>query len=234
MSSHESREPALLLLTLVLTGCVAWWLSFRTPVEFDANVFDSLPRELNGWSSVDVEIDEGVAALLRADHHVQRAYTHRLGYLVYVYVGYYGTERGGSPEHTPDVCYPSQGWALERDETVRIGGRTDGLAMREFQVEKGGETRLVHFWYRTQHSSGFTSTLSLRLRQFWGRLTTNRGDGALVRLSTPVLDDDLMAARLRLFGLDAAVEEALDRVWPDGLGDAGILGEKGARDDDRG
>jgi EpsI family protein len=205
------------LLALLLTGGLAWWLYFQPAVEPDASAFDALPRDLHGWQGVDLEIDEGVAALLRADHHVQRAYTHRLGYLVYVYVGYYGTERGGSPEHIPDLCYPAQGWIVTSDEAVQVGGRSHGLSVREFVVEKGEDERLVHFWYRTQHVSGFTSVLPLRLRLFWSRLTTNRGDGALVRLSTPIEDDDVTAARLRLFGLDSAVEEALDRIWPDTL-----------------
>jgi hypothetical protein len=54
----------------------------------------------------------------------------------------------------------------------------------------------------------------LRLSHFWERLTLNRGDGALIRLSTPILDADPDAARARLFGLDAAVEAALSQVWP--------------------
>jgi EpsI family protein len=114
------------------------------------------------------------------------------------------------------------------DKVVHVGNRSDGLEVREFVVRKDGETRVVHFWYRTQNESGFTSTPLLRLRQFWSRLTTNRGDGALVRLSTPVEGDDLTGARIRLFGLDTAVEHALDGIWP------GALREEPGRVDQRG
>ncbi len=214
MNQRARIEAMLLLVALLLTGGAGWWLKLQPMIDVDPAGFEALPHELNDWDSVDLEIDEGVAALLRADHHIQRAYHHRQGYTVFVYVGYYGTKRGGSPEHTPDVCYPSQGWKIIHDDEVRLGGPSGALSIREFRVQKENQVRLVHFWYRTQRDSGYTSRLPLQLRQFWDRLTTNRGDGALVRLSTPVLEGDFQSARLRLFGLDAALESALDRVWP--------------------
>jgi EpsI family protein len=214
VNARARAEAAILLVVLLSTGAVAWWLTFRPVADLDPSSIDAMPHELNGWKAVDLEIDQGVADLLRADHQFQRAYLHRQGYTVYVYVGYYGTARGGAPEHTPDVCYPSQGWVIETDEEVQVGGRASGFDVREFLVEKEDELRLVHFWYRTDRESGFTSIWSLRLRQFWGRLMASRGDGALIRLSTPIWDQDIEAARGRLLSLDAAVEKALDGVWP--------------------
>jgi len=127
-------------------------------------------------------------------------------------VGRYGTRRGGTPEHTPDVCYLAQGWTIVEATDRAIGGR-DGFDVREFVVEKDGERRLVHYWYRTSHRTGITSIARLRLAHFWGRLVRNRGDGALVRLSTPTEGDDVAGARSRLQGLDVALEEALEGVW---------------------
>ena len=48
---------------------------------------------------------------------------------------------------------------------------------------------------------------------FWGRLTANRGDGALVRLSTQIEGGDVDGARSRLYGLDVAFEDAIEGVW---------------------
>ena len=214
MMARETRQASLLLVVLVLSGSLAWWLSFRPARALDAAELAELPARLNDWQAVDIAMDEEVTRMLRADANVQRAYYHPHGYAVFVYVGYYGTERGGVPEHTPDVCYPAQGWRIVRGEDIRIGGR-DGLSAREFVVEKEGETRLVHFWYRTREATGITSTLALQLRQFWRRLASNRGDGALVRLSTDVLDGDLRGARGKLLAMDRAVDEALSGVWPE-------------------
>ncbi|MFK7897293.1 MAG: exosortase C-terminal domain/associated protein EpsI [Myxococcota bacterium] len=207
-------EAALLLSVLLLTGVASWWLMLRPTAAHDPTAFEALPNELNGWRAFEIEMDESVSEMLGADHNVQRAYVHPLGYQVFVYVGYYGTERGGTPEHTPDICYPSQGWAIAEQEVQRVGG-SDGFDLQEFIVQNGDERRLVHFWYRTSLRSGITSVMGLRLNHFWGRLRENRGDGALIRLSTRILDDDLAQARNRLYGMDAVVEEALGEIWPD-------------------
>ena len=198
---------------MLLTGIASWWLLLRPAVGHDAAVFDALPTELNGWRSVDLAIDEAVSDMLAADHNVQRAYLHPLGYQIFVYVGYYGTERGGTPEHTPDICYPAQGWQIVESMIQRAGGQ-GGFDLREFVVEQAGERRLVHYWYRTGSQSGLTSVVGLRLRHVVDRMTENRGDGALVRLSTPLDSSNIASARTRLFSMDRVVEEALVGLWP--------------------
>lgn len=206
-------EAALLLSVLLLTGAASWWLMLRPTTLHDPTVFDALPSNLHGWRAFELEMDESVSEMLGADHNVQRAYVHPLGYQVFVYVGYYSTQRGGTPEHTPDICYPAQGWAIQEESVRRVGG-SDGFDLREFIVQKGEERRVVHFWYRTGLRSGITSVLGLRINHFWGRLTENRGDGALIRLSTPIAGNDLDEARSRLYGLDSVVEGAIAEIWP--------------------
>lgn len=205
-------ERIVLIGVLLLVGALSWGLTLRPVADSDPTRFASLPGTLNGWQSVDLEIEESVSEMLAADHNVQRAYLHPHRYVVFVYVGYYGTRRGGTPEHTPDVCYPAQGWTVVEATDRTIGGAA-GFDVREFVVEKEGERRLVHFWYRTSHRTGITSIARLRLAHFWGRITRNRGDGALVRLSTRIEGDDVDGARSRLQGLDVALEEALEGVF---------------------
>lgn len=210
----RNGEGVLLIGVLLAVGAVSWWLMLRPFVEYDPTRFDRLPSEINGWRAIDLEMDEAVSEMLAADHNVQRAYFHDQGYAVFVYIGYYGTARGGTPEHTPDVCYPAQGWEVVEAGAQSIGG-AKGLAVQELLVEKAGERRLVHFWYRTSHSTGIASVLGLRMQHFWGRIARNRGDGALIRLSTRV-DGDVSGARSRLLGMVVAVEAELDRLFEGG------------------
>lgn len=210
-----------LLGLLVVTGIAAWWLSLRPLPASDGTTLRALPAELAGWKAVDIPMEQDVADMLRADANVQRAYIHPLGYVVYVYVGYYGTARGGTPEHTPEMCYPAQGWQIDEGESVAIGGKP-GFAARELVVEKDGERRLVHFWYRTQDETGIQSTAALRWNHLWARLSAGRGDGALVRLDAPIEGGDVDAARQKLVAMDRALETALSSVWPtESLSDPG-------------
>lgn len=210
----RKRSEVIGLLTLLLiTGICAWALSFRPDLAGDVETLRQLPSELAGWRAVDIPMDQDVADMLRADANIQRAYVHTLGYVVFVYVGYYGTARGGTPEHTPEMCYPAQGWKVVQSMSVDLGGES-GLAAREFLVEKNGERRLVHFWYRTEDKTGIQSTAALRWRHFWSRLAAGRGDGALVRLDTPIEYGDVDGARQKLVAMDRALESALAEVWP--------------------
>lgn len=213
---NSKGEVFALIALLLVAGGLAWWLSLKEAHSTVASSLDDVPRALNGWESRDIDVDPEVSDLLRADFNVQRIYVHAQGYAVFVYIGYYGTERGGAPEHTPDVCYPSQGWEIEENETIYVGDEESGFRVREFIVERDDARRLVHFWYRTETATGITSTLPLRLRHFWSRLTENRGDGALVRVSTVIASDDQdgSEARGRLLGFDHSIEQALDEVWP--------------------
>ena len=207
----KNGEGILLIVILLTVGALSWWMMLRPVLEVDPTRFDRLPAEINGWRAIDLEMDEAVSEMLAADRNIQRAYFHGQGYAVFVYIGYYGTARGGTPEHTPDVCYPAQGWEILESKGQAIGG-SEGFSVQELLVEKNGEQSLVHFWYRTSHSTGITSVLAQRMQHFWGRILRNRGDGALIRLSTKV-DGDVSVTRSRLLGMDAAFEAELERLW---------------------
>ena len=62
---------------------------------------ETLPPRIDDWMSIDLAIDDQVANELAADFNVQRAYSHPTGHLIWLYVGYYSTDRGGRPDHTP-------------------------------------------------------------------------------------------------------------------------------------
>jgi len=57
---------------------------------------------------------------------------------------------------------------------------------------------------------GFDQNLDRML----GRMNTGRGDGALVRVSTPLLGDDEITARGRLLSFADELDRLLDEHWP--------------------
>jgi EpsI family protein len=127
-------------------------------------------------------------------------------------VGYYGTARGGRPEHTPWACYPAAGWTIESAEETVVDAET-GLRANQLVVESEGDRRLVLFWYRSASRTGITGGLELSLSHLRDRLTRGRADVALVRLSTP-LDDDPTEARSRLVGFATEIDRQLAAHWP--------------------
>jgi EpsI family protein len=210
---RSSLQTGLLFGALALVGASAWALKLAGNLAVDTRELAQLTPALGSWTSEEIPVEDGVAEMLRADFNLQRAYRHPLGELVFLYVGYYGTARGGRPEHTPWACYPSAGWQIVASRVVDVDRET-GLRANELVVESEGERRLVLFWYRSGTRTGITGGLGLSLAHLRGRLLEGRGDTALVRISTELPGDDETTARSTLTGFAAELDRQLASHWP--------------------
>lgn len=199
---------------LVAAGALAWSLQLRPALRVEADALRTLPHRIEEWRGERIPLDRAVESMLRADANVQRLYRHPRSAIVWLYVGYYGTDRGGTPEHTPRQCYRAHGWEMSEFRTV-VADAERGLRMNEAVVRLDGRARLVHYWYRSHRGTVRLSALRLRFEQVWGRLSGGRADGALVRLSTPLgPDGDRVQARARLVAFARALEPELAARWP--------------------
>lgn len=216
MVPAEKLGTAALATAVLAVGALAWWLQLRPTLVVDSAPLASLPRQVGMWRSVDLPLDSAVESILRADFNIQRAYAPGRADAespVWLYVGYYGTERGGRPEHTPRGCYTGAGWEIA---AARVVGAEDGSGRRlnEYRVERKGEAQLVHFWYRSARSTGLVGGFDQRLDQILGRLQTGRADGALIRLSTALGSGGESEARVRLLALGRELDRQLAQHWP--------------------
>ena len=204
------------LLVLLLTGAaVVWTIELRTTLVADPTSLDGLPDRIGMWAAVrDIPIDPAAEELLQADYHVQRVYYHPVGGVVAVYVGYYGTARGGRPEHTPDICYPSSGWAIEARQVVEVDPER-GLRAIELDTMRAGDRQLVHYYFRSHRDTGMVGVIEQALDRILGQLTTGRGDGALVRVSMESSGPADATARSRLIAFASELDPILDGLWPE-------------------
>jgi EpsI family protein len=201
------------VLLFAAVGALSWSLQLRAPLRVDAAPLLALPRSLDAWSSIDVPLDGSVESMLRADANLQRVYAHPSGEKVSLYVGYYGTDRGGRPEHTPEVCYRSQGWDVIERQVLAVPGAPD-LHANEYLVDNRGRRDLVLFWFRSHRRTGLTGGLDQTLDRLLGRLLDGRADGSLVRISTPVRPGDESEARSVLLAFARAIDGQLGGHWP--------------------
>jgi len=212
VSDRASTTAALAM--LLLAGAATWWFHQRPTLHPEPTSLAALPALLSSFEGFESPVGQNVEDMLRADFNVQREYVHPLGQVVWLYVGYYGTARGGTPEHTPRACYVAHGWSILDEETVTIDPE-NGIEGVEYLVESAGQQQLVLFWYRSYRRSGILSTLALQLDHVVGKLADGRGDGALVRLSTPLIGIDRDSGRRLLVSFARELEPALAPVWPE-------------------
>lgn len=209
----SDRQSLFVALVLVLVGLLAWMFYLREPPVVDTSSLATLPLELGSWSGQEIPMTDRVSQMLEADLNIQRAYAHEIGGFVWFYFGYYGTGSGGEPVHTPPYCYESQGWDILASNVVPLG--SGALSANEIVVERGGEQRLVRFWYQSYNQSGMLSRTDRVLARMEGLLLDGRSDGSLVRISTPLLDvGDVPQARARLNSFVREMAPYLTRHWP--------------------
>ncbi len=211
---NERRQTLLLVGVMLGVGALAWTFQLRAPLAVDAERLATLPHHIEAWRAVDQPLESTVEAILRADYNLQRTYHHPLGDTIALYVGYYGTDRGGRPEHTPWVCYPNAGWSIIASRTVVVDPAR-GLRVNELEVLNEGNRRLVHFWYRSSRSTGLLGATDQVRDRLVGRIRDQRSEGALVRLSTPLPADGLTGARGRLMAFGVQLDRLLDEHWPE-------------------
>jgi EpsI family protein len=210
--SRDTVTTAGLAAALALVGLVAWTLALRPSPLVDVGPLESMPSRLGAWRADEVPLESGVESILQADFNLQRRYANAFGDVVWVYVGYYGTARGGRPEHTPSACYRAHGWEIEEHRVLDAGG---GLRVNELVVSLEGERQLVHYWFRSFRSTGLRGGLDQLLDHLVGRVVHQRADGSLVRISTPLADEDeRLAARSRLLQFATAFDAMLADHWP--------------------
>jgi EpsI family protein len=212
--NSERVQNALVFALLLLVGAAAWWLTLRPGLVVDAARLESLPREIEHWRAEDVPLGDTVEAELRADANLQRVWLHANAEPIWMYVGYYGTQRGGRPEHTPRGCYSGAGYGIEATRVVEVD-LDRGLRVNEYVVEREGERQLVHFWYQSNRRTGLLGGIDQNLDRLVGRLGEGRADGALIRLSTRLLDGDETGARSRLIAFGAVLDPMLAERWPE-------------------
>ena len=212
-SALEGVGVAIACAVLLAVGALGWWLQLRPSLTVDASPLASFPETIGAWRARDVPLADSVEQELRADFNIQRVYVHPSGDTIVLYVGYYGTERGGRPEHVPHACYTGAGWGIEAAQPIVADPET-GRRVNEFLVERDGARRLVHYWYRSFRRSGLLGGLDQNLDRLAGRLLDGRADGALVRISASLDQLDEVEARSRLLAFGAALEPLLAAHWP--------------------
>jgi exosortase D (VPLPA-CTERM-specific) len=107
---------------------------------------------------------------------------------VNLYVAYYSSQRKGESVHSPKSCIPGGGWHI-KDNSPRdfqLAGASGSLSVNRVVIERGDVKQVVYYWFE-QRGRLLTNEYLVKWYIFWDSLTRNRTDGAMLRLTVPVL-----------------------------------------------
>ncbi|MGO9146466.1 MAG: exosortase C-terminal domain/associated protein EpsI [Desulfomonilia bacterium] len=189
--SKKSFWISLLLMTATLA--VVQKMHIGTDVVVWKKNLDKLPYTIGGMQGVDVPLEESVVRELNTDVYIYRNYMSKDGRVINVYIGYYGTQKGGRSNHSPEGCYPGAGWSIlregEADIAIDNGGVKDDILLNTLQVKKGDENQLVYHWYQSQKNMVIKDGIQQNMNRLKSRLLYNCDDGAFIRVSEDIVNN---------------------------------------------
>jgi EpsI family protein len=147
--------------------------------------WDGVPYKVGEWSGSDARFDS-VYGTDPAETSLLRVYRVGTKPPVIVYVGFFADLATVLDVHTPELCYPAQGWTIMSAGESQAGNfRGHRIRAKEIVADKSGERRLIAWWYNAG-----SSPFETRIRYVYAMLAmstvTGRTDGSMVRLETPV------------------------------------------------
>jgi exosortase D (VPLPA-CTERM-specific) len=175
------------LALLLASGLAVSLMSHRTEVVPERTRFVEFPRQLGAWQGHSGTLDVDTERALGLDDYIVSDYTGPDRNPVNLYVAYYTSQRQGESPHSPIVCIPGGGWQItgfQRTSTTSV--TASPLAFNRVIIARDGEKQVVYYWFDERGRK-----IANEWRSKWYLLTDaifkNRTDGALVRLTTPVL-----------------------------------------------
>jgi len=154
--------------------------------------FLDFPMALGQWRGQTYPMEPQYIEALRFDDYILADYDLQgsNGSPINFYVAYYNSQRKGQSAHSPRTCIPGGGWEITSltEKTIPYAGApttSDGLSINRAIIQKGEHKQLVYYWFQ-QRGRFLSNEYLVKWFIFWDAVTTNRTDGALVRVTTLV------------------------------------------------
>lgn len=174
-----------------------------------------LSYQIGNWQGKEYPLEQRIVQAVSVTDYTNRVYTSSSAAPVELYVGYYASQRTGDTIHSPKNCLPGAGW-----DPIHAGYATipvqDGkqITVNEYVIAQGLQRQLVFYWYQGRGR--------VIASEYWGKfwmihdaITRNRTDGALVRLITPIIDNNTPQAYATLEKFTKLIFPSLVQFIPD-------------------
>ncbi len=179
-----------LVMTFFMIVLTAGWINSmggRTEIIPEREYFSSFPSEIGAWKGVRNTLDSEVLKTLDLTDYLLTDYIKADAIPVNLYVAYYASQRKGSSPHSPTVCLPGGGWQIidMKRQTYSGKGTDTAFEYNRVIIRKGNSSQLVYYWF-IERGQEMADEYQVKWNLFRDALLKNRTDGALVRVITPM------------------------------------------------
>ena len=207
-------EPPLVLavVAVVVTAIGLRFVEHRDEIVPERTRFSTFPLVVDDWRGVEEPLEPRIVEALDVDDYIMANYVHLADKMpVNFYVAYYSSQRKGASIHSPRSCLPGHDWEMEQLSVRKVEGLGMPLRVNRVVISKSGQRQLVYYWFE-QRGRKLTSEYAVKAYLLLDAIKLNRTDGALVRVTTPVMrGTDIAEAEQRLQDL---LRELYPRLSP--------------------
>lgn len=166
----------------------------------------AMPAHVGAWEGHDRPIAPEVREVLGDGDFFARIYSRSPEEpFVELFVAYFATQRTGSTIHSPQNCLPGAGWIPLESGRISISAPGESVVtVNRYLMGRGLDRMLILYWYQA-HSRVVASEYWAKFYLVADSIRLNRSDGALVRLTTPLIpgeDPAVAEGRLRQFAAE--------------------------------
>ena len=182
--------------------------------------FVLFPTTLGAWEQQGGarELSAGVQRTLGADDYTSRTYARPdAEATVEFFSAWYANQSQGGV-HSPEICLPGSGWEiawLDRSDMTDVMNWDRPFLINRAIIQKGETRMMVYYWFE-QKGRKIAWDMAAKYWLLVDGITTGRTDGALVRLTTPILKDESDAqAEARLLDMTREIMTPIERFIPE-------------------
>jgi EpsI family protein len=151
-----------------------------------------IPKSFGDWREMPVQsvqvVNPQTQQLLDKlySQTLARTYVNSQGYRIMLSLAYGDDQRGGLTAHRPEVCYPAQGFTLNKQFDSDVVTRFGSIAARRLDTRLGPRNEPVTYWFNVGDTP-IRSKLEQRMVELRLGLLGQVPDGLLFRVSS--IDD---------------------------------------------
>lgn len=211
----RSFISAVLILLMALSAITA--LLFRpVPVVVRTNL-EQLPMTIVGYTAIEDRFSDSVYRELNVDKSVYRHYRSQDGDQIDLYIGYYGTAKGGRTGHNPNACLPGAGWAIVNSQRTKLrrASQHENSEVNLIHARKDGINTVMIHWYQTSNSAVVSTGIGLNINKFRNLISKNRNDGAFISVSTTFQQNDSEMSLRKIEIFSEQLMQLIPKYWPE-------------------
>lgn len=210
-------KSGILIVTLfiLLGGSAGWYLRYAEAAPTRTPDFGAIPMQAGGFTGDERRFSDESYEILQADTSTLRLYTDDNETAVWLFVGYFASQKYGSQIHSPKHCLPGGGWRIASIEPYDL--KIDGAGTRRVNrliIADRDQVDLMFYWYETR-GGAIRSEFGLKWDLMMNSLRLRPTDAAIVRINLPLRNyEDVDAGTARALNFLRVYLPSIEKALP--------------------